>query len=138
MSEKIFQSKKEVLEYLGKSPNDRKLVDRMISKGEIEKTEDWYKLVQKDGELEKLRRENEELKKKVEELELDKEIRESNEVSEAEYKEARVQRLYYADEYEKEKKDKEFRIRKCFQWIKAKNPKANWEEFRDWVMSNDE
>ncbi len=39
MSEKIFQSKKEVLEYLGKSPNDRKLVDRMISKGEIEKTE---------------------------------------------------------------------------------------------------
>ena len=139
MSEKIFQSKKEVLEYLGKSPNDRKLVDRMISKGEIEKTEDWYKLVQKeDGELEKLRRENEELKKKVEELELDKEIRESNEVSEAEYKEARVQRLYYADEYEKEKKDKENRIRKCFQRIKAKNPIANWEEFRDWVMSNDE
>lgn len=71
-------------------------------------------------------------------MELDKEIRESNEVSEAEYKEARVQRLYYADEYEKEKKDKEFRIRKCFQWIKARNPKANWEEFRDWVMSNDE
>jgi hypothetical protein len=114
-------------------------VDRMISKGEIEKTEDWYKLVQKDDdELEKLRRENEELKKKVADLELDKEIRGSNEVSEAEYKEARVQRLYYADEYEKEKKDKEFRIRKCFQWIKAKNPKANWEEFRDWVMSNDE
>ena len=139
MSEKIFQSKKEVLEYLGKSPNDRKLVDRMISKGEIEKTEDWYKLVQKDDdELEKLRAENEELKKKVADLELDKEIRESNEVSDAEYKEARVQRLYYADEYEKEKKDKEFRIRKCFQWIKAKNPKANWEEFRDWVMSNEE
>jgi len=40
MSEKIFQSKKEVLEYLGKSPNDRKLVDRMISKGEIEKTDE--------------------------------------------------------------------------------------------------
>lgn len=139
MSEKIFQSKKEILEYLGKSPNDRKLVDRMISKGEIEKTEDWYKLVQKDDdELEKLRRENEELKKKVADLELDKEIRESNEVSEAEYKEARVQRLYYADEYEKEKKDKEFRIRKCFQWIKARNPKANWEEFRERVMSNDE
>ena len=139
MSEKIFQSKKEVLEYLGKSPNDRKLVDRMISKGEIEKTEDWYRLVQKDDdELEKLRRENEELKKKVTDLELDKEIRESNEVSEAEYKEARVQWLYYADEYEKEKKDKEFRIKKCFQWIKARNPKANWEEFRERVMSNDE
>lgn len=139
MSEKNFQSKKEVLEYLGKNPNDRRLVDRMIVRGEIEKTEDWYKLVQKeDDELEKLRRENEELKKKVADLELDKEIRESNEVSEAEYKEARVQRLYYADEYEKEKKDKEFRIRKCFQWIKARNPKANWEEFRERVMWDEE
>ena len=40
MSEKIFQSKKEVLEYLGKNPNDRRLVDRMIIRGEIEKMED--------------------------------------------------------------------------------------------------
>ena len=139
MSEKIFQSKKEVLEYLGKSPNDRKLVDRMISKGEIEKTDEWYKLVQKgDGELEKLRAENEELKKKVADLELDKEIRESNEVSMEDLKEATTQWHYYEEAYEEEKKDKENRIRKCFQWIKAKNPKANWEEFRDWVMSNDE
>lgn len=85
-------------------------------------------------EIVQLKTEKGKLEQKVADLELDKEIRESNEVSEAEYKEARVQRLYYADEYEKEKKDKEFRIRKCFQWIKARNPKANWEEFRDWVM----
>lgn len=112
MVEKFFSSKRGVLEYLGKSLEDRKLVDRMIRKGEIEKTEDWYRLIQKgDDELEKLK---------------------------AEYKEARVQRLYYADEYEKEKKDKENRIRKCFQWIKAKNPKVNWEEFRDRVMSDGE
>ena len=139
MSEKIFQSKKEILEYLGKNAKDTRLLDRMIKRGEVEKTDEWYKLIQKGNEeLEKLRAENEELKKKVADLELDKEIKESNEVSEAEYKEARVQWLYYADEYEKEKKDKEFRIRKCFQRIKARNPKANWEEFRDWVMSNDE
>lgn len=139
MSEKIFQSKKEILEYLGKNSKDTRLLDRMIKRGEVEKTEDWYKLVQKSNdEVEKLRAENEELKKKVADLELDKEIRESNEVSEAEYKEARVQWLYYADEYEKEKKDKEFRIRKCFQRIKARNPKANWEEFRDWVMWDEE
>lgn len=139
MSEKIFQSKKEVLEYLGKNPEDRRQVDRMIKRGEVEKTEDWYKLVQKGNEeVEKLRVENEELKKRVADLELDKEIRESNEVNEEEYKEARVQWLYYADEYEKEKKDKEFRIRKCFQWIKSRNPKANWEEFRDWVMWDEE
>ena len=136
MSEKIFQSKKEILEYLGKNSKDTRLLDRMIKRGEVEKTDEWYKLVQKGNEeVEKLRAENEELKKKVADLELDKEIRESNEVSEAEYKE---QWLYYADEYEKEKKDKEFRIRKCFQWIKARNPKANWEEFRDWVMWDEE
>ena len=139
MSEKIFQSKKEILEYLGKNSKDTRLLDRMIKRGEVEKTDEWYKLVQKGNEeVEKLRAENEELKKKVADLELDKEIKESNEVNEAEYKEARVQWLYYAAEYEKEKKDKENRIRKCFQWIKAKNPKANWEEFRDWVMWDEE
>ena len=53
-------------------------------------------------------------------------------------KEATAQWHYYEEEYEKERKDKEHRIRKCFQWIKARNPKANWEEFREWVMSNDE
>ena len=149
MSEKIFQSKKEVLEYLGKNPNDRRLVDRMIAKGEIEKRDGEYVLFEKgaDAETEALRKEVEELKKKVAGLELDVEIRDARieelnqqaeERDENDYHEARVQRLYNADEYEKEKKDKEFRIRKCFQWIKARNPKANWEEFRERVMSNDE
>ena len=72
MSEKIFQSKKEVLEYLGKNPDDRRLVDRMISRGEVEKTEDWYKLVQKEevSDLEKriaeLEEENRELRERLE------------------------------------------------------------------------
>lgn len=79
MSEKIFQSKKEVLEYLGKNPNDRRLVDRMIVRGEIEKTEDWYKLVQReagsgleerikdqDKRIEELEEENKTLKDNVE------------------------------------------------------------------------
>lgn len=39
MSEKIFQSKKEVLEYLGKSPKDTRLVDRMISRNEIRRVD---------------------------------------------------------------------------------------------------
>lgn len=140
MSEKNFQSKKEVLEYLGKSPNDRKLIDRMISKGEIEKTEDWYKLVEKiSGE------EVEELKKRVSDLELDlamcqaeKEALKKSGVSMDDLKEATAQWHYYEEAYEEEKKDKENRIRKCFQWIKARNPRANWEEFRDWVMWDEE
>ena len=139
MSEKIFQSKKEILEYLGKNAKDTRLLDRMIKRGEVEKTDEWYKLVQKGNEeLEKLRAENEELKKKVADLELDKEIRESNEVSMEDLKEATAQWHYYEEAYEEEKKDKENRIRKCFQWIKARNPRANWEEFRDWVMWDEE
>lgn len=139
-SEKIFQNQKEVLEYLGKNPNDRNLISRMIRKWEIEKTEGWYRLVEKVSgeELEKLKAENEELKEKVADLELDKEIRESNEVSMEDLKEATAQWHYYEEAYEEEKKDKENRIRKCFQWIKARNPKANWEEFRDWVMWDEE
>jgi hypothetical protein len=142
---KIFSSKKELLKHLGKNEKDVRLVDRMVAKGEVIKTEEGdYELVDMADvrktvdklleEIVQLKTEKGKLEQKVADLELDKEIRESNEVSEAEYKEARVQWLYYADEYEKEKKDKEFRIRKCFQWIKARNPKANWEEFRDWVM----
>ena len=37
---KIFSSKKELLKHLGKNENDRKLVDRMISKGEVIRTEE--------------------------------------------------------------------------------------------------
>ena len=40
MSEKIFQSKKEVLEYLGKNAKDTRLLDRMIKRGEVEKTDE--------------------------------------------------------------------------------------------------
>lgn len=46
MSEKIFQSKKEILEYLGKNPKDTRLLDRMKQRGELEVVEGWYRLVQ--------------------------------------------------------------------------------------------
>lgn len=139
-SEKIFQNQKEILEYLGKNPNDRNLISRMIRKWEIERMEDWYRIVEKVNV-----EEVEELKKRIAGLELDlamseaeKEAMKNNGVTMEELKYATAQWHYYEEEYEKEKKDKQNRIRKCFQWIKAKNPKANWEEFREWVMSNDE
>ena len=141
MDWKIFQNKKEVLEYLGKSPKDTRLIDRMISRGEVVRLEDgWYGLVQKVSS-----EEVDALKKRVSDLELDlamcqveKEALKKSGVSMDDLKEATAQWHYYEEEYEKEKKDKENRIRKCFQWIKAKNPKANWEEFRDWVMWDEE
>lgn len=36
---KIFQNKKSILEYLGKNPNDRNLIERMIVRGEIVKVD---------------------------------------------------------------------------------------------------
>ena len=53
-------------------------------------------------------------------------------------KEEKVNSEYYNRLYEEEKEDKHNRIRKCFKWIKNIKPKADWEEFRDWVMSDEE
>jgi hypothetical protein len=50
--------------------------------------------------------------------------------------EARAQWEYYQSLYEEEVKDKQNKIRKCFQWIKRERPSADWEEFRDWVMDD--
>lgn len=42
---KIFKNKKWICEYLGK--NDRHLIERMIKRWEIVKTEEWYELFEK-------------------------------------------------------------------------------------------
>lgn len=52
------------------------------------------------------------------------------------YNEAKAQRDYYQDLYEKEVKEKQEIIRRCFRRIQKANPRANREEFRDWVLSN--
>lgn len=58
----------------------------------------------------------------------------SNPKIDEELNEAKIQWEYYERMYNEELLDKQKRIRKCFQWIKAKYPKAEWDEFRDWVM----
>ena len=140
MSErKIFVNKKNILEYLGKSPKDTRLVDRMIVRGEVVKVEGWYELVERE-DVRELRDRIEELERELENKKFELELLEatSNPVNDEDLKEATAQWKYYEQLYEEEKKDKENRIRKCFQWIKAKNPRVNREEFRDWVMSDDE
>ena len=54
------------------------------------------------------------------------------------YKEAKAQWDYYQNLYESEVKRKQEIIRKCFRWIQTIKPRADWEEFRDWVLSNEE
>lgn len=56
-----FESKKALLEYLGKNPKDNKLIDRMMVRGEVY-MEDWmYYLVDKDALIDELREKIKEL-----------------------------------------------------------------------------
>ena len=56
----------------------------------------------------------------------------------SELEEAKAQWEYYENLYNEEKEDKQERIRRCFRRIKQIKPSADWEEFRDWVMSDEE
>lgn len=135
-----FETKRALLTYLGKNPDDNKLVDRMILRWEVFR-EDWmYHLITNKKSLIE---ENRELKLRVKELEKSgKECQLWELMSDlslwTELEEAKIQWKYYQDLYEAEKEDKQERIRKCFRRIKNIKPKADWEEFRDWVMSDDE
>lgn len=57
-----FETKKALLEYLGKDSNDRKLVDRMMARWEV-RMKDWmYILVDKDSIIHELEEEIKRLK----------------------------------------------------------------------------
>lgn len=131
-----FETQRELLAYLGKCENDRKLVQRMIGRWEVYKKDGVYYLVDnfRKRAIWDLYDEIRELRGKVESLE-------DNVYSfwwDGDYNEAKAQWEYYQDLYEKEKADKQFRIRKCFRWIQTIKPRADWEEFRDWVMNDED
>ena len=90
--------------------------------------------------MRELRDRIEELEKIVEDQRFQIELLETanNPVNDEDLKEATAQWKYYEQLYEDEKRDKQERIRKCFQWIKQIKPRADWEEFRDRVMSDEE
>ena len=123
-----FTTQRELLEYLGKNPDDRNLVQRLIIKGEVVREWGVYVLVDKDARIAELEKEVSELRNKIVAM------KESN--WDLEY--AKAQWEYYEEEYNKEVEDKQNRIRRCFRWIKQIKPSADWEEFRDWVMSDEE
>ena len=74
-----------------------------------------------------------ELEREIENLKADSG---SIEFNDDDLKEATVQWKYYEELYEKEVADKWKKIKKCFQWIKNRDSRADWEEFRDWVMED--
>lgn len=140
-----FETKRALLEYLGKNPEDRKLVDRMIKRWEVYR-EDWmYHLI---TNKQRLIDENRELKLKLQKLEWfrsmdDFERKEMNRLIkenlrlEKELKEEKINSEYYQRLYEEEKSDKAYRLRKAFNWISQKVRWVNWDEFNEWVMDDE-
>jgi hypothetical protein len=58
-----FSTQRELLEYAGKNPNDRSLIQRWKVRGKIYVEDGMYVLVEDD--IDSVRRENEELKEKL-------------------------------------------------------------------------
>lgn len=137
---KIFQSKKELLEYLGKSPKDTRLVDRMIARGEVEKWTDGYELLPTPtpAGIEKIRAEHEELVKKIkkqqDEIDMLKEA--LSNVTDAE--EAKIQREYREAKAIRYQKAMNLVIRTTYNVIKPKlgNRLEDYDEFRDSILNS--
>lgn len=91
-----FETKKALLEYLGKNPDDRKLVDRMIAKGKVYKDNGMYVLVDRGSLLDEVIRLREDVKelKKLNEKE-SVVIQQQVVVNSSELEEAKVQWEYW-------------------------------------------
>lgn len=123
-----FKTQAELLRHLGKNENDRSLVQRMVIRGEILKEKGVYILTNKDEKIQELEKEVEKLRSEI------ATIKESN----WDLDEAKQQREYYERLYNEESEDKDKRIFKAFQWIKQRIRWADWDEFHDWIMSDEE
>lgn len=127
-----FLEKREILEYCGKNGKDVRRLDRAMRKWIVIHDEDRGYITTVDY--------IDELREGLKELNKSEPKEELNRVSslEEELYEAKAQWEYYQKLYEAEKEDKQNRIRKCFRRIKNIKPSADWEEFRDWVMDDNE
>ena len=85
-----FATKRELLEHLGKNPDDRKLVDRMVMRWEVYKRDGFYYLVDdfKKRNAWRLYDEIRELREEVNEL---KKSEPKTTISSAELEEAKIQ-----------------------------------------------
>lgn len=104
-----FESKRALLEYLGKNTDDRKLIKRMIERGEV--YEEWgmfYLSEKAEKGVEKKEENKSEPKEMADKQTMDdkelKELKEKNEKLYASYKEVVRKYNHLLDEYEKTKK----------------------------------
>ena len=123
-----FKTQAELLRHLGKNENDRSLVQRMVIRGEVLKENGGYILTNKDEKIQELEKEVEKLRSEIATIK----------ASNWDLDEAKQQREYYERLYNEESEDKDKRIFKAFQWIKQRVRWADWDEFHDWIMSDEE
>ena len=140
-----FETKRALLTHLGKNPDDNKLVDRMIKRWEVYREDGMYHLI---TNKQSLIEENRELKLEImnmkkaslsdlERKELAKLIVENSKLNK-ELKEEKINSEYAQRSYEEVLADRRFRLEKAFQRIKAHVKWASWDEFYEWVMSDEE
>ena len=134
-----FLTQGELLRYLGKNENDRKLISRMAERWEVYKEWGRYYIREKAWEQEyvdeirRLRKENKELRESLENLE---KVEKDGVVWDEEgINELRVNVKYYKGLYEKECEESKETIKRMYLYIKnVLHIKAKWEDFRDYAL----
>lgn len=121
-----YKTKKGILQRMWKNEKSVRSLDRAIKRGEvIEHNWMWgYKLDILSETVNMLEAEVKGLKK--------------SEFQWWDLEEALANVEYYKRLYDEECEDKDKRIFKAFQWIKQKIKWADWDEFHDWIMSDEE
>ena len=128
-----FETQRELLEYLGKNPNDRALVQRLIASWKVRKEDGVYYLVSKESLLEEVA----ELREKVLKLEAENESLKNNEWGDLmeKLKDAEVNVKYYKDLYEKESENNKEIIRNMYRYVTwTLHIKVEWEDFRNYAV----
>lgn len=120
-----FESKRALLEYLGKNTEDRKLVDRMMARGTVVYSEGMYYLMEEEDK--------EKLLKKISEP---REVKVYAEDKSEELEEAKIQWEYYKERCEKYKKAINLVIHETYVVAKAKlgNKMEEEAEFREAIL----
>lgn len=121
-----FATKREFLEWYGKNPEDRKLVDRLILRGEVRMENGMYVYESKGDIIIRLENRVSELEKEIENLKSDN-GRVSNEDLE-----------YLNNEYIKLEENRERALRRCYEFMvkrKIFDPEKNsFEDFFNWAI----
>lgn len=152
----LFRTKRELLEYLGKNLNDNKLVDRMISRGDVIKDCNGYEYVDREEgkntliQLNKRVKELEDIikgledtveeqRKKMGELAIEAIAGSSSSTSSVEYEELKANYEYLEDKFQRLKKGYNIVIDYTYEYIK-RYYKIDKSEFKEQLSEaiNDE